>query len=114
MLTRDHLPLLHAARELIETGREEFICLAANEAHYRQDQRLFDASPKLLDDIVHHVQSALAGYETLEEWLAEEIAPDYSYSPRITLRAHNINTRHMTLARLAWLDKIIHDIEENT
>jgi hypothetical protein len=100
-LTRDHLPLLRRARDLIESEEFIYICNAAHQAG-----RDIGAPFELDDDIVKVIEDGLRGVYypstmNLEVWLAAQLNINYR-------RLRETTTR---LARLAWLDRLIYDLE---
>jgi hypothetical protein len=112
MLNKQHLPILQMARQLLETREHSFICHALRVAGKRL-HRNFDAN-----DVVEHVRGALNGYGTLLRWVLvdmEERLGSKSFTcgdgdlAKPYLDA--LLTERGNTARLAWLDKLIWDIE---
>jgi hypothetical protein len=98
MLTRDHLPILQRARVFIENEDLIYICNAVAGAAAEQGRPWGDADP-----IIDVIQAGLdgVGSRRLEVWLAAQPGLDWRHT----------RTNTMYLARLAWLDKLIHDLE---
>jgi hypothetical protein len=104
MLTEQHLPILRRARAVLISGRQRFLCLCVEVLQFRLDA--------LHEEVVDHIQASIAPHYTLEMWLGAQLYPG-AEDPDIAL---NILFRTpcdlMPLARLAWLDKLIHDLEQ--
>jgi hypothetical protein len=94
MLTRGHLPLLRGARELIDTGDSQYICPALSCAGNQLGVGWY-----VVAQACDFIQAGIDGEYTLDNWL-------YDRGFRPQGRAD-----YNRLARLAWLDKLIHDLE---
>jgi hypothetical protein len=108
MLGKQHLPILRRARELLDEGRECLICRAVYAAAGKDEQHL-------VHDIDCLIEAELEGEPTLvawvrvrypvcdhPAWLGPLLIWDADYETRRSMR---------TLMRMAWLDKLIFDIE---
>lgn len=109
MLTKDHLPVLKTARMHIESGAQSCICFALSAV---------DADERLIDECCHHIQTGIAGEAFLTTWVCSQVptvwwlqegATSYSHPNRDEALAMRRLMRR--LMRLAWLDKIIYDLE---
>jgi hypothetical protein len=102
MLNKDHLPLLRKARELIDNCTFTYICRAIGAAVHHLGQSYWMGA-----DVINVINVSLTGIDyggyspRLEFWLAAQLSIPWVHLHDDTLR----------LARLAWLDKLIWDIE---
>jgi hypothetical protein len=99
-LTQDHLPLLHTTRALIDSGEFIYICNAIDTARRRIDYSY------VAEEISKTIHEGLSGVKyscspTLEAWLAVQLG----------IHWYRLSPDTMRLARLAWLDKLIWEIE---
>jgi hypothetical protein len=106
-LTHEHLPLLRAARDLIESGKELFICYALVHTP-TDDDVLFDACHK-------HIYTGIPDAAYLSDWVRNQV-PDPVWWLQGGATSYNAPRRaeavtQQRLMRLAWLDRIIWDIE---
>lgn len=116
MLNHAHLPILRAARYLIDSGEMHFICFALQEAGSTGNRQ----DPELADDCCDFIHHGIKGHAYLTDWVRDELltcstepAP-WWLGPRATSCSHPRREEAVTqrcMMRLAWLDKIIWDIE---
>lgn len=120
MLTHAHLPILKAARQIVESGEQHFICFALEVAATSVEGDAREAH-RLADECCNFISRGIKPHAYLTEWIRAElltcgIAPvpwwldlkATAYcAPR---REEAVGMR--TMMRLAWLDRIIHDIEK--
>ena len=99
MSTANKLIILRAARELIASEEEQYICLAV--LLCRDVDWIAAADIRL--EVVKGIPGAskLGRPHTLVSWLAETQSLDRGFA-----------NSHAQQARLAWLDKMIYDLEQ--
>lgn len=109
MLNKQHLPALLAAREIIDSGRIKFICFALTEAA----DRAAHLAPACYE-VKEFVNIQMEGHHLLSTWILDELFPAWENAsgvPEPYQSAWYNEDGVFTLARLAWLDRIIADIE---
>jgi hypothetical protein len=111
MLTKQHLPILLKARELVDNGHDYFICHAIKRAGSLLDMHV--AARQAHQYIKHEV-----GLGTLAGWVMDDMTTRLGERAITNKFGHLVEPYLVTLisngnqlARLAWLDKMIHDIE---
>lgn len=106
MLNKQHLPVLRAARALIDQGEEIFTCFAL--------AAVGDERPELRDictQIRVYVMDQLDGDCLLSGWTLHQMFGCEDDWPAQYVYAWNTERGIFTLARLAWIDRMIADIE---
>ena len=111
MLTKDHLPALRAARDLLDSSKEKFICLAL-------DQVALDSPDlhSLCYEIKRRINLNLNGHTLLSTWVGNRLFDTRDPRHVANWEAYDEDwideTGVFTLCRLAWLDRMIANIEE--
>jgi hypothetical protein len=95
MLNKQHLPILREMVVLLQKGAYRHLCPAANAARHRLELE-FELGQEVRDHISQEIDHA----STLEDWLYD-----------IGCRPDVITYDTMRLCRLAWLDRMIADLE---
>lgn len=103
MLTQAHLPILQNARALIDSGEFTYICNAVS--YGARDAVGY--CRETVDQVVNAICDGLRGVSyvasaSLDHWLAAQPGIENYHTRKGTMR----------LARLAWLDRLIADIEK--
>jgi hypothetical protein len=106
MLNKQHLPILKAARDIV-FEKDGPICSALDEV---------PASRILIRDVKLYIAVHLAPRNLMSTWLLEQMFPNIPIRdvPEPYLGGYCAENGVLTLARLAWLDRIIADIEEQS
>lgn len=112
MPNKQHLPLLREARRLIEEGHERMICFAVSAACSGpgSDDWLLAAQ------ITDFVEAAIGQDATLVSWVRLQMKgrhplPAALHTPATECRIDAATRGQRDLMRMAWIDKIIYDIE---
>jgi hypothetical protein len=106
MLNKQHLPILKAARDLL-LERSGPICFVIDDLSHRYGIHL-------CRDIKRHIHEQLAPRNLMSTWLVEQVFPGMLIGdvPEPYLDGYLRERGVMTMARMAWLDRMIADIEE--
>jgi hypothetical protein len=108
-LTHKHLPILEAARALIDSGKQHYICFAIHNAIEGR------AEGVLARDIRAVIEEGIAPFFLLSTWLVKEVCPGTPTRdlPPQYFDGYMNEDGILHLARLAWLDRLIANIKEN-
>lgn len=128
MLTQEHLPVLKAARALFRADKADYICIAVGRVcclaypEYIPDSIIalnMMQRARLEDKITSYIVSELGDHFTLSTWMFQEVTGVDPYSPEAgeapeqyqawLIGVHNT----VRMARLAWLDRIIDNLENS-
>lgn len=104
------ISLLTRARLLVEIEQEEFICHALDHVAGSSEEGLVtEMQTYILGQLRYgeHRKGTLGGW--LYVALYNEVDADYFWQ----VCPDPVRTELLTLARLAWIDKMIHNLKEN-
>jgi hypothetical protein len=104
VLNKQHLPCLQAVRTMIGRGVHEFICHALY---------AYKEGP-LTDDVRQVIEAGLEGHCAFSNWCGQQweaAGIDHDEMPYAAMWYSPHTSDLPRLARLAWLDKLIWDIE---
>lgn len=94
------IALLTAARALIDSDAEGFICLALEEVVTSGNHDLPADASAVGEQLCGYIASQLAGHPYLTYWTAEQLG----------ICGDRIGHNTRQLCRLAWIDKMIDDL----
>lgn len=101
------IALLRRAQALVDTGVEEFMCHALDEDASGGDE------VEIAKRLRHHIRIELQGNGTFSNWLFDRLVErfDRGYAHQICHRQQPANVQLRAMARSAWIDKMIHNLE---
>ena len=120
--TQAKIMLLRGAKQIIASGREQFVCLAIKQvakecgAAMSKSQALTVAD-MLVDDIMSVIRQAGAGVTTVDSWLRVTVPEYKAWFEKCKEHGggsafmHPEYNREMRTYRLRWLDAMIRDLK---
>jgi hypothetical protein len=109
MLDKRHLPALKFARYCIEQGAQRYICYALDAVAQTGTADL----AYRCHEVKKYIHGNLDGRSLLSTWISDRLfTRDNLANSAAYMADYYSETGVFTLARLAWLDRMIADLEE--